>query len=173
MKFNCFKSLVSATVGLVALSATGRAENEILSNAFVSPARSAMAISSPVIIVPNLAVITVSSPATPDDKWMDIKDCTYEMRARFFAGLKALESRADNEIAELTAKRAAMKSTTDTKEWDFAMKEMNDARAYLKDMGDELRRAKPENWDEDKDRVGEAWVRTQDAYDKVKHSTTT
>jgi len=105
-------------------------------------------------------------------KWSDIKDCTYDMRAQFFAGLKQLEARVDVQISELTAKRAAMKSTTDTKDWDFAMKEMNDSRTYLKSVGDELNKASTETWTQQKETVGQAWVRTQEAYDKVKSSTT-
>jgi hypothetical protein len=105
-------------------------------------------------------------------KWGDIKDCTYDMREQFFAGLKQLEARVDVQIGELTAERAAMKSTTDTKNWDFAMKEMNDSRSYLKSVGEELSKASTETWTQQKETVGLAWVRTQEAYDKVKSSTT-
>jgi len=52
------------------------------------------------------------------------------------------------------------------------MKEMGDARSALKSMGEELSKATPETWDQEKDKVGQAWVRTQEAYDKVKSSTT-
>jgi hypothetical protein len=79
----------------------------------------------------------------------------------------------DEQITELTAKRATMKGTTDTKEWDFAMKEMINARNNLKSTGEVLAKADPETWAEQKDRVGVAWVRTQDAFAKVKASTTT
>jgi len=94
------------------------------------------------------------------------------MRAQFFAGFTRLEARVDDQIRRLTARRAAMTSTTDTREWDFAMKEMGDARTYLKSMGAELRTATPETWNQQKDKVGQAWVRTQDAYGNVKSSTT-
>jgi hypothetical protein len=66
-----------------------------------------------------------------------------------------------------------MPSTTDTKDWDFAMKEMSDSQAYLKSMIDEAGRATPDTWEQEKDKVDEAWQRTQAAFDKVKITTTT
>jgi hypothetical protein len=65
-----------------------------------------------------------------------------------------------------------MQRSTDTKAWDLAMKEMEAAQSYLKAMGEELGKATHESWDQTKDRVGRAWVRTQDAYAKVRSSTT-
>jgi hypothetical protein len=88
------------------------------------------------------------------------------------AGLSRLESEVDSQIAALTAKRATMNGTTDTKDWDFAMKEMVNAQAYLKSSGAELSKATPETWSQAKDKVAQAWVRTQEAYTKVKASTT-
>jgi hypothetical protein len=157
--------LLSVGLILVAVSAVSCAKEEKI------------AATPPSAVTPP-APTPASSPVTVDDevafgRWSDIKDATYDNRAQFFDGLTRLEATADREIGELKAKRAAMASTTDTKEWDFAMKEMNDARAYLKDMGDELRKATPDTWNQEKERVGQAWVRTQNAYDKVKHSTTT
>jgi hypothetical protein len=105
-------------------------------------------------------------------KWDDVKDCTYDARAQFFVGLQRLESKVDDQINELTAKRATMNSATDSKAWDFAMKEMEDARSYLKSVGQELRKASAETWSQQKNTVGSAWARTQEAYDKVKSSTT-
>ncbi len=115
------------------------------------------------------------SPATTEDtsaRWNDIKSLSYDQRAQFAAGFKRLEARVDEQISELAARRAAMKSTTDTKDWDFAMKALASARSYLKGMGEESTKATPENWDQSKDRVGLAWVQTQEAYTKVKTSTT-
>jgi hypothetical protein len=105
-------------------------------------------------------------------QWSDIKDVTYDARAQFFVGLKRLEAKVAAQCNELTTKRASMKSTTDTKAWDFAMKEMNDARTFLKSVGDEAAKASAETWNQQKDTVGKAWERTQAAYDKVKSSTT-
>jgi hypothetical protein len=77
-----------------------------------------------------------------------------------------------SEVAELNAKRSSMPSTVETKDWDFAMKEMSDSQAYLKSMIDEASRATPDTWNQEKDKVDEAWQRTQAAFDKVKITTT-
>ncbi len=106
-------------------------------------------------------------------KWADIQGFTYDMRAPFFAGLNQLEARVDREVSRLAAKRATMNNLTpETKDWDLAMKEMKDAQSYLKSMGQELSKAAPETWNQEKDKVHQAWVRTQDDYEKVKSSTT-
>ena len=49
---------------------------------------------------------------------------------------------------------------------------MGNARTYLKSMEEELHEASPETWAQQKDKVGEAWMRAQEAYGKVKSSTT-
>lgn len=121
---------------------------------------------------PALQGVTASEAEAASTRWTDLKEITYDSRAQFFAGLQKLEARVDEQIGELNAKRAAMNSTVDTKNWDFAMKEMVNARAYLKSTGEDLRKADPETWNQLKDKVGQAWVRTQDAYGKVKASTT-
>lgn len=116
--------------------------------------------------------VTASEAEVASTRWTDLKDITYDSRTRFFAGLQRLEAQVDEQIQELKAKRAGMNSKVDTKSWDFAMKEMGNARTYLQSTGEELRKADPETWNQLKDRVGQAWVRTQDAYSKVKASTT-
>lgn len=112
----------------------------------------------------------------PDEiplRWTDIKDHPFGKRADFMAGLARLREKVDAQVAELTAKRASMLDlSVDTKEWDFNMKEMNAARSYFNAVSDELRKATPETWDQGKEKAGQAWVRTQEAYDKVKSSTT-
>jgi hypothetical protein len=112
---------------------------------------------------------TAAAEAAPA-KWSDIQDLGYEARPQFFAGLKRIEAAVDRQISELTAKRATM--NRDTTDWDFAMKEMNDARAYLEAMGVEAGSATAELWEQQKAKIGDAWRRTQTAYDKVKASTT-
>jgi hypothetical protein len=62
--------------------------------------------------------------------------------------------------------------SSDDKDWDFAMKEMNDSQAYLKSMIDEAARATPDTWGQEKDKVDQAWQRAQEAFDKVKVTTT-
>ena len=91
-------------------------------------------------------------------------------RGIYHAGLNRLESIVDTEISGLNAKRAAM--TTDTKDWDFAMKGLVDDQTYLRAMNDEVSKVESENWIQEKERVEAAWQNTQDAYAKVLHSTT-
>jgi len=163
MKTNRLPRLVTVAFGLALISTAGCAEKERIAEAALPPAND------------TVATATAAIPASPgaDAKWKDIKEYTYDQRAAFFAGLQRLEARVDSQIAELTAMRAAMnRNSTDTKDWDFAMKEMSDARSYLKSTGEELNAATREIWDQQKDKVGLAWVRTQTAYANVKASTT-
>jgi hypothetical protein len=74
------------------------------------------------------------------------------------------------EIEQLKAKRATM--TGDTGNWDFAMKEVYDSQMYLKSMIDEAARTTPDYWAQEKEKVDQAWIRTQAAFDKVKVTTT-
>jgi hypothetical protein len=62
--------------------------------------------------------------------------------------------------------------TGDTGNWDFAMKEVYDSQMYLKSMIDEAVRTTPEFWSQEKEKVEQAWNRTQEAFDKVKVTTT-
>lgn len=102
--------------------------------------------------------------------WAAIKDLTYEQRAEFAAGAASLENVLAGQISELNAKRATM--TASTTDWDFAVKELNDSQAYLKSMAGEAARATPETWEQEKDKVGAAWLRAQAACDRVRMSTT-
>jgi len=170
MKTNLHTHLIIAALCLTAFSTAGCAEKDKTADAPLPPTKEVAAARIDTNSPAQMAALASADIASA--KWSDIKDCTYDMRAQFFAGLKQLEARVDVQISELTAKRAAMKSTTDTKDWDFAMKEMNDSRTYLKSVGDELNKASTETWTQQKETVGQAWVRTQEAYDKVKSSTT-
>jgi hypothetical protein len=175
MNTHRFTRLMIAAFGLAAFSSAGCTEKGPAADASLPPAKDA-ASTTVTTTVPGPAdtiqAKIVASPNIAIPQWTDINVCTYDERARFFAGLDKLEARLDREIARLTAKRSGMKSTANTQEWDFAMKEMEDARSNLKSMGEELRKASPEIWGQEKDKVGQAWSRTQDAYDKVKSSTT-
>ena len=164
MKTNRFTNLVTAALGLAAFSTAGCAEKEKSVEPSPSPPQ---AVASPT--VPSAAAVSSEVTAA---RWSDIKDCTYETRAQFFAGLTRLEAMVDDQIRELTAKRVIMDGKTSTQDWDLAMKEMENARTNLKSMGEELHKASPETWDQQKDKVGRAWVRAQEAYGKVKSSTT-
>jgi len=133
------------------------------------PAQQPVPIARPAQNVP-IAVQSVSDQAAA--AWASIKDFTYDQRADFISGAGRLQGMLSSEVAELNAKRASMASTVDTKDWDFAMKEMNDSQAYLKSMIDEAGRATPDTWNQEKDKVDEAWQRAQEAFDKVKVTTT-
>ena len=175
MKTNRFLESITVAFGLAVFSTAGCAEKEQTADAPLSPAKDSTSTIATTTVPGPTTTAQVTAAANPDDafaKWTDIKYCTYDTRAQFFAGLNRLQARVDEQFSRLTAKRAAMTSTANTKDWDFAMKEMGDARSNLKSMGEELRKATPETWDQEKDKVGQAWVRTQEAYDKVKSSMT-
>jgi hypothetical protein len=124
--------------------------------------------------VAGLTVQVAPSPGLTSPAWTAIDDCTYTTRAQFFAGLSQLEATVDRQVGELTAKHAAMKpmaKAIDYTQWDLAMKEMQNARSYLQATANELRKATPETWNQEKDKVAQAWVRTQDACEGVILST--
>jgi hypothetical protein len=126
---------------------------------------------------PPAANVTVPGTINADAdfataQWAEISDFGYERREDFFSGLRRLENKVAGQTAELMAKRATMSGIAHTQDWDFAMKEMDSARSYLTAMGRELSQSTPESWTQRKDRVGQAWNRTQEAYAKVKSSTT-
>jgi len=115
---------------------------------------------------PAQVVTVTGSDGTAAAPWVDIKNDNYEQRAHFAAGVERLSARLDRQISILKAKRAGM--TTGTKEWDFAMKEVDDSRSFLTSRMSELARTTtPETWADAKDRIGEAWTRSQLAVDKM------
>jgi len=167
--------LISAAFALAVFSITGCKEKVISVEVPSRPSAPTVVTSAqPTSAEPTItmqAKTTVSTEAV-SVQWTDLKDYTYDQRGLVFAGLKKLEAKADQQVSELMAKRAAMNSTANTNDWDFAMKEMGESRSYLKSTIVELTQATPEFWSQIKDKVGQAWVRTQDAYAKVKSSTT-
>lgn len=172
MKLYCFINLVTAIVCLVAFSTADCVGKDKATNTS-TPSENVM--SATTMQEESATTSTMPASASSDAalvKWIDIKDNTYDTRASFFTGLKQLEARVTGQIKELTAKRSAMKGDANTKDWDFAMKEMLDARSYLKSVGEELSKANADTWNQQKETVGQAWGRTQDAYNKVKSSTT-
>lgn len=117
-----------------------------------------------------LAIQVAPSPGLTASTWDAIDDCTYDTRAQFFVGLSQLEATVDRQVGELTAKHAAMKpmaKAIDYTSWDLAMKEMQNARSYLQATATELSKATPDTWNQEKDKVGQAWARTQDACEGV------
>ncbi len=165
---NRFTPLVIA-FGLATFSTAGCAEKTKTPD--ISPP-AAKAVSAPALVNAT-PVATPAQPEAAPVQWVDLKDDSYDQRIAFLAGLKSLAIQVDAQISELVAKRAAMAaSNTSTKDWDFAMQEMSSARTNLKSTSDDMARASRETWDQQKDKVGLAWVRTQDAFAKVKASTT-
>ena len=133
----------------------------ILSLSFVCLVRSAPA---QVVAVPNQ-----DGMAAPT--WIDIKGDTYAQRAHFASGVERLSSFFDKQIALLKAKRAKM--TTDLKDWDFAMKEVDESRSFLTSRMTELAHAaSPEAWASAKEKIAEAWERSQAAVDKMNTTVT-
>ena len=132
-------------------------------------------VAKPVPAVPQVqaapAAIPLSVVVNPDASatWNSIRDLPFEQRAAFLSGLGRLSAIVDSEIGTLNARRAGL--TNDTKDWDFAMKGLVDDQAFLKSLGDEVSRADPDSWGQEKEKVEAAWQATQDAYDKVLHST--
>ena len=113
----------------------------------------------------------VAPAAAPIARWSDIKEDTYALRAHFADGARLLLARLDSEIAPLNAKRSGM--ITDTKDWDFAMKEVNNCRSLLVDRIGELAQATtPETWAHVKDEVDLAWQRAILAIDKMSSTVT-
>jgi len=161
MKPSSLPRLFFAALSCAFFSTTGCAQKEKIAEA---PSPSTMTATLP-------AASTVATEIAAAN-WADIKEDTFDQRVHFLAGMKQLDAKLDGQIAELVAKRATMKGTTRTEEWDFAMKEMNNSRSHLKSVVAELSQATPPTWAQRKDKVGLAWVRTQNAYGKVKASTT-
>jgi hypothetical protein len=116
-------------------------------------------------------VAIAGSDGTAARDWVAIKGDTYDQRAHFAAGAARLSAKLDEQISLLRAKRANM--TTDLKDWDFAMKEVDASRALLTSRMTELAQTTtPETWADAKDKVGEAWKASQLAVDKM-HTTVT
>ncbi len=174
MKTKRITLLISAAVGVATLSTCGCAKKEPIVQAPAPAARDMNVLASPALelFAFPVAVASGADATISPARWADIKDHAFAARAAFLIGLKALEATADGQIAELKSKRATMQGNPSAKDWDFAMKEMIDARSYLKSMGAELGKATAETWDQQKEKVGQAWVRTQEAYAKVRSSTT-
>lgn len=174
MKMNRVTTLVAVALGSAAFFATGHAQNENLAEASSPPAKDVAASTTTAAVPGPTGTVQIAATANSNvTEWADIQDYTYDMRAQFFVGLNQLEARVDRQVSRLMAKRAMIKNITpEIKDWDFAMKEMEDAQSYLRSMGEELSKAPRETWDQEKDKVHQAWVRTQNDYEKVKVSTT-
>jgi hypothetical protein len=119
----------------------------------------------------QVAAVPVVAEQTADQAWSEIKGDTYDQRDQFMAGVNRLSGRLDGQIRTLRAKRASMNA--DTKDWDFAMKDVDNSRSLLSSRIDELKQAvTPETWISARDNIGDAWTRAEVAIDKM-HTTVT
>jgi hypothetical protein len=123
---------------------------------------------SPAVPIPSIVSPQVDEGAS----WAAIKDFTFDQRASFLSGAGSLESQLSGQVAQLNAKRAALPSTVDTKDWDFAMRDLVVSQEYLKSMVGEAGQSSPDTWDQEKDKVDQAWQKAEDAFDKVRTATT-
>jgi hypothetical protein len=92
------------------------------------------------------------------------------MSAAFVAGLSMIEKKFDDQITGFNAQRAAM--TGDARDSDIAMMEVKNARASLRSAAVAVAAATDKTWNDERDKVGRAIQRVQDACDKVKTSAT-
>jgi hypothetical protein len=115
--------------------------------------------------------MVAESLADTPNSWNTIRDLPYEKRADFTAIFTRMVAKLDDEIRALNAKRENM--TNDTRDWDFAMKELVNARTDVQSKQTELGRANtPETWTDAKEKLGVAWDRAQVAVRNVRNSTT-
>ena len=115
--------------------------------------------------------MVAESLAEAPDSWSTIRELPYEQRAEFNAVFTRMVGKLDDEIRALNAKRETM--TSDTRDWDFAMKELHNARVDVQSKQAELTRANTvETWAEAKEKLGVAWDRAQVAVRNVRASTT-
>lgn len=145
---------------LTVLATLGRAENDPVTK----PAPSAE------VPIPADPAPAPTEKLTP---WSALQNLPFEQRELLISGLKPLIAKVSGQITDLQAKREVMVAKKmNTGDWDFAMKEMNNAFAYLSGMAEDLGNAQADSWDHHKQLFGLAWVRTQAAFAKVKASTT-
>ena len=166
-------AIVACTLSLALFSATGCPRTEPPAEP-QPPQVSSQDLAAAAQTPPNASVSTKPLPpaalTAASAAWDEIKDYPFDRRAAFIAGLGRLEAKLEFHIGELKAKRATLKANTD--EWDFAMKALETAQSYFKSLVTEASQTTAETWNNEKEKIGRAWQSTQDAYDKVRTSTT-
>ncbi len=115
------------------------------------------------------AAVAVKDAAV--DSWDSLKDYTFDKREDFAAGLDRMADKCDAGVRAMNAKVTGLPDAA-AREQASAVKEFNEARAYLKSKLIELRSGTADTWDDTKQQAVNAWKRTQAAYDKVKASST-
>lgn len=171
MKSHFLRLSLAATCGLATLATSQGSLSQGYYSVLLPPSRAVatITVTPPKQITPEPAA---AEAPTPVAQWVDIKDYTFDQRETLLAGLSGVLTRVEAQTEELKAKRASLPANARTADWDFAMKEVVNARTSLKSACVELAKATAETWIQQRDRVGEAWVRTQNAYASVKSSTT-
>jgi hypothetical protein len=175
MKPNYLRKLGAMATGVVALASVACGQPDQTAAAplqTMTPPSQSQGKTEPSLAGPTIISADPGSAIPAVISWADIENDSYDLRAHFIGLYKQMEAKVDEQVAKLKVKRATMTGTTDTQDWDFAMTEEGNARDYLRSIGDELSQATQENWTEERAKAGRAWARTQDAYDKVKKSTT-
>lgn len=119
----------------------------------------------------QVAAVPEVADQTADQAWSDLSLKTYDQRDQLISGVNRLSARLDDQIRALKAKRAGM--TTDVKDWDFQMKDVEECRSLLTSRISAVKQANTqETYIAARDKVGEAWVAAEAAVDKM-HTTVT
>lgn len=167
MNQNHRRRTIIAILGLAAFSTLGYAVNEKPGLVVLPPTHAVVTmtvVEAAPSASPAFGFTTVARPDVDSARWNEIKDQSYASRPRFIAGLKQMEQRVGDQLNELRMNRASIKVSSANPNADLAIRELGYARSYLKYMGEELNKATPQNWNQQKAKVGEAWVRTQEFY---------
>ncbi len=176
MKINRLNQLFCATaLGSVIFLAVGCSDKKPKTDVSASvdqPAGAPSALPTvsnpgPAGLAPNAVApmaVAADRPGIASDGWAEIKDDTFAQRTHFSAGLQMMESDMDGRIASMNTKMGggSMMSAT--------MSEVAGARTNLQFTSDKMDRATADTWANDKNRVGQAWVRMQAACTKAQSS---
>ena len=111
-----------------------------------------------------------ASPAREYNSWDDIKTLTYQHKAEFTVGLSRIQGKLDSQIAELKDKRTKM--NIENHEWDFAMRNLDEARSYLKSTAIETDSATSETWNSQKEKLSRAFQSIEEDLANVRATTT-
>ena len=164
----------SPTVATASVTPTPAAVAPVPASTMPSPTRlpAPRPASAAVVGTTNPPIAVESHTEQAMAAWAAIKDCTFDQKAAFLAGANNLVSMLDGQVAELKAKRASFASTVDTKNWDFAMNDLLECQAYLRSTVLEAGQATPDIWQQEKDKLDQAWQKAQAAFDTVKTTVT-
>src|ERR1019366_4404235 len=119
MKTNRFTQLIFMAFGFAVFSTVGCTQTKNTAEVPSPPANNAVKNTAITMAPASTATVQVATTAGADvdsARWSGIEDDSFDMRAHFLAALNQMEARVDDQDSALAAKRAAMKSTTDTKD---------------------------------------------------------